>query len=148
MTGTQNHECIMGTKAAIDYLAGLAGENGSRRERLKLAFAAIRQYERALCDQLLDGLSAMPDFKVWGITTPAQREKRLATVSITHPRFHSRELAQLLAEAGIFVWHGNYYALPLTERIGVEPNGMVRIGLVHYNTEEEVQYLLDTLAKL
>lgn len=148
MTGTQNHECIMGAKAAIDYLASLSDAGQSRRERLVNAFEHIRTYERQLCDQLLDGLAALPDIKVWGITDPAQRAQRFATVSITHPRYKSLELAQHLADAGIFVWHGNYYALPLTERIGVEPDGMVRIGLVHYNTEEEVQYLLDQLTRL
>jgi selenocysteine lyase/cysteine desulfurase len=112
---------------------------------LKAAYQAIRQYERHLCDMLLDGLALIPGIRVWGITDIADRDKRFPTVSITHSRFTSQELAGKLNATGIFVWHGNYYALPLTERIGVEPNGMVRIGLVHYNTREEVAHLLDVL---
>ena len=150
MTGTQNHECIMGTKAAIDYIASIGRSEVSlaetTREDLVNAFARIRLYERELCDRLLDGLAAIPEIKVWGITDPAERDQRLPTVSITHSRFTSIELARKLAEKGIYAWHGNYYALPLTERIGVEPDGMVRLGLLHYNTTEEVEYLIAQLA--
>ncbi len=150
MTGTQNHECIMGTKAAIDYIASIGRSEDSSaettREDLLNAFSRIRQYEKELCDRLLDGLAAIPEVKVWGITDTAERAQRVPTVSITHARHTSVELAKRLAEKGIYAWHGNYYALPLTERIGVEPDGMVRLGLVHYNTAEEVEYLLAQLA--
>ena len=60
----------------------------------------------------------------------------------------AHELASRLAEQGIFVWHGNFYALPLTEALGLEPDGLVRIGLLHYNTEEEVDRLLAALAAI
>ena len=66
-------------------------------------------------------------------------------MSITHKRMDAKSLAKRLADDGIFVWHGNYYALPLTERLGVEPDGMVRIGMVHYNTPAEVDRLLSCL---
>ena len=152
MTGTQNHECIMGTLAAVDYIAeigrSLDPALADRRSALKAAFAAIRTYEQRLCGALLDGLMANSEVTVWGITDPDNRANRLPTVSITHARFTSFELASKLADAGIFAWHGNYYTLPLTERIGVEPDGMVRLGLVHYNTAEEVEHLLTTLSKL
>ncbi|MFN3193188.1 MAG: cysteine desulfurase-like protein [Aureliella sp.] len=153
MTGTQNHECIMGTKACIDYIARLgrmlAGDKElGRRRSLEVAMEAIRRYERGLCDLLLDGLAENPKIKVWGITNPEDRNRRLPTVAITHEDYKSKELAAQLGQRGIFVWHGNYYALPLTERIGVEPDGMVRIGLVHYNTREEVEYLLAQLNEL
>lgn len=153
MTGTQNHECIMGTKAAVDYLARLGRKRSGdvslgRRASLKEAYSAIRAYERQLSDRLLDGLSELPEIKVWGITEPENRHLRLPTVSISHSRFKSEVLARELGERGVYVWHGNYYALPLTERIGVEPDGMVRIGLVHYNTAEEVDYLITQLKAL
>ncbi len=152
MTGTQNHECIMGTLAAIEYIAGIGQSldrtRASRRDALKLAYTAIRSYERELCDVLLDGLEKNYDVTIWGITDPANRVNRLPTVSITHRRFKSLELASKLNDVGIFAWHGNYYALPLTERIGVEPDGMVRLGLVHYNTREEVEYLLAIIDRL
>lgn len=153
MTGTQNHECIMGALAAVDYLADLGRDVSGqpeleRRESLQRAYVAIREYERELCDILLDGLANNSAIRVWGITDSTDRQRRLPTVSITHSHIKPKELAKRLNHAGIFVWHGNYYALPLTERIGVEPDGMVRIGIVHYNTHEEVDYLLKTLESL
>jgi cysteine desulfurase family protein (TIGR01976 family) len=149
MTGTQNFECIAGTQAAIDYLASIGrldGKDRDRRAALVEAFSMIRRYERTLVDRLLDGLASLRSIQVWGITKPEEREQRFPTVSITHAGMTAEALAKHLAEAGIFCWHGNYYALPLTERLGVEPDGMVRIGLAHYNTPAEVDRLLRELA--
>jgi len=151
MTGTQNFECINGVRAAIDYIAdiGRLEKNGSgRREALIAAFEMVRRYERKLVDQLLDGLAAIESIRVWGITKPEERDQRFPTVSITHRGMTAESLAVALDKDGIFAWHGNYYALPLTEQLGVEPDGMVRIGLAHYNTSEEVQRLLATLRGL
>ena len=151
MTGTQNFECICGVQAAIDYLADIGRQNGmpeNRREALAKAFERIRSYERSLADRLLDGLATMPDIRVWGITNPADRERRFPTVSITRDGIDANSLAKQLADKGIYCWDGNYYALPLTERLGVEPEGMVRIGLAHYNTPEEVDRLLAELAAM
>ncbi len=149
MTGTQNHECIAGTTAAIDYIAELGDEANStpRRHALEKAYRDIRAYEQSLLAQLLGGLQEIPELKIWGITDPANLGDRLPTVSITHRTMTPRALAEHLASQGIFVWHGNYYALPLTERIGVEPDGMVRIGLVHYNTADEIERLLAALRR-
>ena len=74
--------------------------------------------------------------------------ERLPTISITHAHLSPAALAETLGERGIFVWHGNYYALQLTETLGLEPEGMVRIGLAHYNTNEEVDRLLQELTSL
>ena len=163
MTGTQNHECIAGTLAAIDYLASIAqlasGEQATeqtadqhqinnRRPRLESSMRIIRQYEQSLLIHLMEGLRRLPEIKVWGITDPASFDQRLPTLSITHPRHTPKAIAKQLAEDGIYVWHGNYYALPLTESIGVEPDGMVRIGLCHYNTLTEVDRLLKSLSRL
>jgi cysteine desulfurase family protein (TIGR01976 family) len=145
MTGTQNHEGIAGTLAAIDYLTSLGGEAGSRRERLDAAFAAIRRYETELAVELQSGFDRLPQFRSWGITDPARFDERVPTFSISHRTLPSIEVARRLAAAGVYVWHGNFYALPLTETLGVEPQGLVRIGLLHYNTREEVGYLLDVL---
>lgn len=149
MTGTQNHEGIAGTLAAIDYLAQIGrdaqGHPASRREALVRAFGEIRAYEQGLLVRLLEGLQRNPALKVWGITDPARLDQRLPTVSITHQAMKSKRLAETLAAEAIFVWHGNYYALPLTESLGVEPDGMVRIGLCHYNTAAEVDRLLRVL---
>lgn len=152
MTGTQNFECIAGTRAAIDYIADIGHlnvpKNSGRRMALEAAFSMIRDYERSLSDELLDGLVRVPGIKVWGITEQAERRNRLPTVSITHDQLPATFIAERLAAKGIFTWHGNYYALPLTERIGVEPEGMVRIGIAHYNTAAEVERVLFELTRI
>jgi cysteine desulfurase family protein (TIGR01976 family) len=150
MTGTQNHEGIAGVLAAIDYLAGLGrtSPTQNRREALVAAFAKIEQYERPLAEQLQRGLDRLPQFKSWGITNLNQFDRRVPTFSITHRKLPAFEVARRLAEAGIFTWHGNFYALPLTETLDLEPEGLVRIGLLHYNTSEEVEYLLQILKSI
>lgn len=153
MTGTQNHECIAGVLAAIDYLADLGRDVASdqsldRRSALKASYRAVGDYERSLAARMLAGLQANSEVKVWGITDPARFDERLPTVSITHKRLRPAEIAERLNEVGIFVWHGNYYALQITETLGLEPDGMVRIGLVHYNTEDEVDRFLKALNSL
>ena len=153
MTGTQNHECLAGTLAAVDYLADLGREiaadaGSSRRNALQAAYTAIREYEQQLAGQLIRGLEQNERIKVWGITDASKLSARLPTVSITHTSLRPAELAARLGERGIFVWHGNYYALQLTESLGLEPDGMVRLGLVHYNTPAEVDRLLEELRNL
>jgi cysteine desulfurase family protein (TIGR01976 family) len=153
MTGTQNHECIAGVLAAIEYLADLgrdvaANQSLARRAALQVSYQAVGEYERALMTRMLSGLQANQEVKIWGITDSARYGDRLPTISITHQRLSAPEIARRLGEVGIFVWHGNYYALQITETLGLEPDGMVRIGLVHYNTEEEVDRLLQVLNSL
>jgi len=153
MTGTQNHECIAGVLAAIDYLADigriLANDDSlSRPAALDGAMQGIREYEQELVTELVAQLEQIADIKVWGITDASRFDERLPTVSITHARRTPEEIAIALDEQGIFVWHGNYYALQLTETLGLEPDGMVRIGLTHYNTPEEVKRLISALRHL
>ena len=152
MTGTQNHEGIAGTLAAVDYLAGLgrelSAESPDRREALDVAMAAIARYERELVRRLIEGLLRIESIRIWGITDPAQLDRRVPTVSITHRELTATELATRLGERGIFAWHGNFYALPMTEALGLEPEGLLRIGLLHYNTPQEVDRLLEELASL
>jgi cysteine desulfurase family protein (TIGR01976 family) len=152
MTGTQNHECLAGVAAAVRYLAELgcqaAGRRLDRRHALRAAFAAIGDYERQLGGVLLAGLDEIDAVRVYGITDAARFDQRVPTVSITHATLRPAELARQLGRRGLFVWHGNYYALQLTETLGLEPDGMVRIGLVHYNTVEEVQRLLAALREI
>ena len=147
MTGTQNLECIHGTRAAIEYVASIAqaSTNTPRREALTTAFQRIRDYERSLLAELLDGIQAIPSVRIWGITDRDRLDERLPTIAITSEKISSHALSERLSEDGIFTWAGNYYALPVTERLGLEPDGMVRIGLVHYNTSDEVARLIDRL---
>jgi selenocysteine lyase/cysteine desulfurase len=153
-TGTKNHEGLAGTAAAIDYLADLGVEFGApfadqypefegRRLHLKTAMAAIRAYERPLAERLVAGLLDIPGVTVYGITDPARFDQRAPTVAFTLEGYTPRQVAERLGEEGIFVWDGNYYALAVTERLGVEERGgMVRVGIAHYNTAAEVERLL------
>jgi selenocysteine lyase/cysteine desulfurase len=145
MTGTQSHEAIHGAAAAVDYLASLGGRSGSRRERLKAAFERIRNHEIALGDRLLHGIREMPNFRLWGITDSSRWNERVPTFSLTHKSLSPLVIATHLAEQGLFGWPGNHYALPLTERLGLEPHGTLRLSLLHYNTAEEVDRLLSAL---
>jgi cysteine desulfurase family protein (TIGR01976 family) len=153
MTGTQSHESLAGVLAAIEYLADLgrlvAGHDSlDRRGALREAYEAIQAYETYLMQRLMHGLAAIPEIKVWGITDAARFDQRVATISLTHDRYSSAELAERLGRQGIFSWHGNYYALQLSETLGREPAGMLRVGLVHYNTIAEVDRLLRALEEV
>jgi cysteine desulfurase family protein (TIGR01976 family) len=159
-TGTKNHEGLAGTTAAINYLADLGSEFGApfaehypefegRRLHLKTAMAAIRAYERPLAERLIWGLMAISGVTIYGITDPACFDQRVPTVAFTLEEYTPREVAERLGEEGIFVWDGNYYALAVTERVGVEESGgMVRVGIAHYNTPGEVDRLLGVINEL
>jgi cysteine desulfurase family protein (TIGR01976 family) len=152
-TGTQNHEGLAGVSAAVEYLAELGqrhtpGANG-RRAAILAAYDAIRAYERSLFEQLIPALLEIPGLTFYGISDPARFAQRVPTVAVRIAGRSPRELAAYLGERGIFTWDGNYYALSLTERLGVEESGgMLRIGLVHYNTAEEVDRFLAVLREL
>lgn len=148
MTGTQNHECLAGVTAAVDYLASL-GAGPDRRAALVSAMTTIKEYERGLSERLVGGLLQVPGLSFYGIRDAERFDGRTPTVSFRLAGRTPRAVAEALGERGIFVWDGNYYALNLSERLGVEPaGGMVRVGLAHYNTAEEVDYLLATLGEL
>lgn len=152
MTGTQNFEGIVGTKAAIDYLADLGRNVGasstSLREQLRAGYSAIADYERSLASLLLTGLASIPQINVLGLTDPARLHERTPTFSFVHEQLSAEMIADRLGHLGLFVGHGNFYALQVTEVLGLEPNGVTRIGLMHYNTVEEVQRLLSALRQL
>jgi cysteine desulfurase family protein (TIGR01976 family) len=152
-TGTQNHECLAGLTAAIDYIADLGRRHSptatTRRAAILAAYDVIRQHEHALAEQLITGLLAIPGLTFYGIKDLERLDQRTPTVAIRMDGHTPRELATYLGERGIFTWDGNYYAVNLTERLGVEKSGgMLRIGLAHYNTEEEVDRLLVDLKRL
>ncbi|MHB1424247.1 MAG: cysteine desulfurase-like protein [Gemmataceae bacterium] len=121
----------------------------SRRDRLVRAFTAIQDYERTLSERLLDGLASRPRFRVWGITRRDRLGERVPTVSITAVDRTPSQIAEHLAKREIYTWNGNMYALELTERLGLEERGgVLRLGLVHYNTAEEIDRLLQALDEL
>ncbi len=148
-TGTKNHEGLAGAAAAIDYIAGLGVSYGGvaghapRRDKLAAAWQVVGVYEQQLLDRLITGLKSIPRVRIYGITDRMEWDKRVATVSIRKEGLTPEALATKLAEQNIFVWNGNFYALSISERLGVEQSGgLVRIGLAHYNTIEEVDRCL------
>lgn len=152
MTGTQNHEGIAGLRAAIDYLAEIGWRasigSGARRDAIVAAMEAISSYEQQLLQQLLLGLSVLKSIHVHGISDPKKQDERVPTVAFTHNWLKPRMVVEKLAEQGIFAWHGNNYALRLSETLGLEPEGAVRLGILHYNTPAEIDRTLDVLAGL
>jgi len=168
--GTLNHECIAGITACVDYLADLgrrardpnrlASLDGqprrlsphgpsNRREAIVAAFEAIHHYEHSLMGRLIAGLAKIPALKLYGITDPACFAERCPTLAVRIAGHTPLELATKLGDRGFFTWDGNYYALNLTERLEVEKTGgFLRIGLVHYNTVEEVDRLLAALREI
>ena len=149
-TGTQNHEGLAGLVATIDYLAELGGRvspsGSNRREALIAALEASRRYERELCEQLIAGLLKIPGLTLYGITDSARFAWRTPTVAIRLVGKTPYAIAKELGDRGIFTWHGNFYALGLSEKLNVEAGGgFLRIGLLAYNTREEIEGLLEAL---
>ena len=118
----------------------------ARRDLLQSAYLAIQSHERELSSRMLRGLAEIPGLRLYGISDPARVTERCPTFAVRMDGHHPAELAKKLGDRGIFTWDGNYYALNLTERLGVEQDGgFLRIGFVHYNTEEEVDRVLEAL---
>jgi cysteine desulfurase family protein (TIGR01976 family) len=160
-TGTQSFEAIAGTLGAMEYLQWLgqtfgapfalqlAGRYSGRRLALKQAMAAIQEYELELNHSLLETLSSIPGLHIWGITDPHRLEQRVPTFSFTLDGWRPEAVADALGNDNIYVWNGNYYALAVTERLGLEEQGgMVRVGLVHYNTQSEIERLQQAMQAL
>ncbi len=152
-TGTKNHEGIAGTLGALEYLQWVGKTFGGkyaekfkqeglneRGRHLRQAMAAIRAHEYEISRALLEITTHTPGVRLYGPSDLRQLEKRVPTFAITVEGLHPRQVAEMLGERGIYVWDGNYYALAVTERLGLEETGgMVRIGPVHYNTLEEIE---------
>jgi cysteine desulfurase family protein (TIGR01976 family) len=160
-TGTQNHEGIAGVLGAVEYFDWLGAACGEqqrdqyserftgRRLRLKQALSAIRAYEYEISRALLDLLEETPGLTLYGLRDERRLEQRVPTFSFTLKGWHPRQLAERLARERIFTWDGNYYALAVTERLGLEDKGgMLRVGPVHYNTLEEVERLGEALGRI
>lgn len=140
-TGTQNHEGIAGTAAAVDFLASLSNGN-SRRERLKNTFESLHTRSMELTAHLWKELSAIKGVKLYG---PEPAQPRTPTVSFTIRDISSSEMAQRLSARGLFLSHGDFYALTVVERLGRSSEGLVRAGCACYTTAEEVQQLIEGL---
>jgi cysteine desulfurase family protein (TIGR01976 family) len=149
-TGTQNHEGLAGFVAAMGYLADVGGGAGARRETIAAAFErTIVPWETELSRRFLDGVTSLPRVRLYGIDDPERVRERTPTFAVRVGDQHPLETAKALAERGIFVWDGHYYAIELMERLGLlESGGAVRIGFCHYNTPSEVDRVLEALAGL
>ena len=174
--GTLNHECIAGITACVDYVADIGqemraapstqprvphptrfslggNEGSSRRAAIEAAYAAIHEHEHVLIERMMAGLKRIPNLKIYGITDPTRFDERCGTFAVRdvsgRPGRTPLELATKLGERGFFTWDGNYYALNVTERLDVEKTGgFLRIGLVHYNTVDEVERFLAALQEI
>ncbi|MBK7452070.1 MAG: cysteine desulfurase-like protein [Anaerolineales bacterium] len=161
-TGTQNHEGIAGILGAIEYFEWLGKEFGGqyasdlskqgysgRKLLLKQAMTAVHAYEFELSRALLSALEAVPNIRIFGNTDARRLDERIATFSFRIGDMNPRAVAEKLAAENIYVWDGNYYAINVSERLGVEDKGgMVRVGAVHYNTVDEVTKLGEALKKI
>lgn len=160
-TGTAAFESIAGTLAATDYLRDVGRNYGDasgapgaehaseRRRELVAGMVAIQQYERELVTRLIDGLEGIGGMVIHGITDRSAFGARVPTVSVSIEGVHPRAAAEALGRAGIYVWDGDFYATSLIERLGkAEAGGILRLGLVHYNTASEVDRTLEAVANL
>ncbi|MBX7233373.1 MAG: cysteine desulfurase-like protein [Caldilineales bacterium] len=158
MTGTQNHEGLAGTTAAVDYLAGLGDAFGQdwagqfpafsgRRLSLKLGLSAIAAYERGLFAAMLDGLETIPGLTVYGLTERKRLHERAPTAAVRLEGYTPAELSARLAQHGIAAYAGHFYAVEVIQRLGLaEKGGVLRLGLSHYNTQAEIDRLLEILS--
>ncbi len=160
-TGTQNHEAIAGLLGTLEYFewlgrecgqdeaAGLAGRFDGRALIFKQALAAIQTHEKGLAQDLLKALQYTPAATIYGLTDPARFEERVPTFAFRLPNLSPRRIAEEMDKDGLFVWDGNYYALEVTRRLGVEDQGgMVRVGAAHYNTRDEIVRFGRSLARI
>jgi cysteine desulfurase family protein (TIGR01976 family) len=145
-TGTQNHEGIIGAGAAVDYLASLAGEAAMpRRRALASAYHALHDRGTALFEMLWHGLGSIAGVRCFGLPPGANRSP---TLSFRVDGVASDEVAGALAERGLFVSHGDFYAATVIERLGVGPDGVVRVGCSIYTTRDEIERTVSAVREL
>lgn len=160
-TGTKSHEGMAGVLGAFEYLEWVgetfgqdyeqkfADRYSGRALRLRKGLAAIRAYEYEISRALLSIFENTPGVRLFGPDDPRKLEERVPTFAITVEGLHPRVVAEKLDKHNIYVWDGNYYALEVTNRLGLEnTGGMVRIGPVHYNTIEEIERFGEALMSL
>jgi len=154
-TGTPSYETYNGLLACLDYWEMLGDKFGSvelsqysgRTLKMKQGMLAVQDYERDLVTQLIDGLQAIGNVSIAGITDGERYDWRVPTVAMNVDGYTSAQVAEHLAKHHIYVWSGDYYAVEIMERLN-EPTGMVRIGIGQYNTPEEIDRTLDALKAL
>jgi cysteine desulfurase family protein (TIGR01976 family) len=153
--GTPNFEGMAGATAAVDYIVSLGrrfGEppgTGSRRAEIETGMRAVRTHERRLVERLIDGLQAIRGIRIHGITDSARFDDRVPVVSFTAEGHTPEDIARRLDERALFVWNGDFYAVHVIERLGLATSGgLVRVGINHYNTVDEVDRLLAAIDEI
>jgi cysteine desulfurase family protein (TIGR01976 family) len=146
-TGTQNHEGIAGAAAAVDFLASLASSSASatRRERLQATFAELHRRHLELLHRLWSGLAELDGLRIYG---PPPDAPRTSTISFTLRGYPSEAVALALADKGVFVSNGDFYAATVAEKLGLAEAGLVRVGCACYTTEEEIERVLAGVREL
>jgi cysteine desulfurase family protein (TIGR01976 family) len=159
--GTQSHEGIAGAAAAVDFYASLAGYGAARgsewvvdaegiaplnrRERLASAFAGLRAHSSPQVQRLWEGLANINGVRLYG---PPPEVERTPTVSFTVEKVASTDVARTLAERGLFASHGDFYAATVIERLGLGPEGLVRVGCACYTSDEEIERLIEAVREI
>lgn len=158
-TGTNNFEGIAALGAALDYLAEIGREYGheyadtyrkytGNAHALKCGMATIQAAEQPLVRHLIEMLSGFDGLTIYGITDPDRLNERVPTVAFALEGYTSEQVAEHLAKRLIFVWHGDYYAVEIMARLGYAKDGLLRVGLAHYNTHDEIDRLGAALREL
>lgn len=150
--GTPQIELMAGLTAAVSYfeeVGGRAGATGSRRDKIATAYAASIAYENMLAMQLIDGIRDVPGLRIHGIADVARIAERVPTVSFTVDGIRPETIARQLNGEGIFVWSGHNYAWEIVHQLGIPAeDGVVRIGIAHYNTAEEVGETVEAVRRI
>ncbi|BCM19841.1 cysteine desulfurase-like protein [Mesorhizobium sp. J8] len=150
--GTPQIELMAGLTAAIDYFADLgasAGERGSRRQRIARAFEVSIAYENVLARQLIDGLYDIEGLVIHGITDPKRLAERVPTISFTVEGIEPETIVRQMNAENIFVWSGHNYAWEVVHQLGIPAEqGVVRIGIAHYNTAKEIEETLGSVHRV
>ena len=143
-TGTQNQEGMVGAAATVEFLASLGGQ-ANPREGLRSVFQEMHARNSRLFERLWEALSAMPRVTLYG---PPPDSPRTPTLAFTIEGCASTDAARQLAEKGLFLSHGDFYAATVIDRLGLAPEGLIRAGCACYTTEEEIERLIDGVDKI
>ena len=150
--GTPQTELLAGLTATVDYfswLGQLTGTHGNKRENIEAAYESAMKYENNLTLKLIDGISSINGTKIYGITDKKYICERVPTVSFTHNKNEPADIASKLAGFGVCCWSGHNYAYEVVRHLGInEHQGVVRLGIAHYNTDEEIDYTLKTICNV
>ena len=144
-TGTPDFSSISAIPDTIKYIASLSGNKGTTRSNLEIAYQEITEYENELSRYFLNKLSELKKVKVLGISNPEEVNDRTPTFGLIIEGKTSHEVAKYLAKHGIFAWSGHFYALDVVREYNLEKDGILRIGMLHYNTKREIKEFISVL---